>query len=95
MFGPDAYYFGVMPVLIGVGEQFAVSGVAIASASLIGEETVGFPISPLTGAFYLLVGLGGVEIGRHIRHLIGWAWLVSIVMLLVAIATGAVPLWVA
>lgn len=95
VFGPDAYYFGVMPVLIGVGEQFAVSGVAIASASLIGEETVGFPISPLTGAFYLLVGLGGVEIGRHIRHLIGWAWLVSIVMLLVAIATGAVPLWVA
>ncbi|EHR60567.1 CitMHS family transporter [Saccharomonospora cyanea] len=95
LFGPDAYYFGVMPVLIGVGEQFAVAGVDIASASLLGEETVGFPISPLTGSFYLLVGLGGVEIGRHIRHLLGWAWLVSIVMLLVAVATGAVPLWAA
>lgn len=95
LFGPDAYYFGVMPVLIGVGEQFAVSGVDIASASLLGEETVGFPISPLTGSFYLLVGLGGVEIGRHIRHLVGWAWLVSLVMLLVAVATGAVPLWAA
>jgi CitMHS family citrate-Mg2+:H+ or citrate-Ca2+:H+ symporter len=95
VFGPDAYYFGVMPVLIGVGEQFGVAGVDIAMASLLGEETVGFPISPLTGAFYLLVGLGGVEIGRHIRHLLGWAWLVSIVMLLVAVATGAVPLWAA
>ncbi len=95
LFGPDAYYFGVMPVLIGVGEQFGVSGVDIASASLLGEETVGFPISPLTGSFYLLVGLGGVEIGRHIRHLVGWAWLVSIVMLLVAVVTGAVPLWAA
>ncbi|EHK87685.1 citrate transporter, CitMHS family protein [Saccharomonospora azurea SZMC 14600] len=95
LFGPDAYYFGVMPVLIGVGEQFAVSGIDIATASLIGEETVGFPISPLTGSFYLLVGLGGVDIGRHIRHLVGWAWLVSIVMLLVAVATGAVPLWAA
>ncbi|HEX2176569.1 MAG TPA: citrate:proton symporter [Nocardioidaceae bacterium] len=94
LFGPDAYYFGVMPVLIGVGEQFGVSGVDIAQASLIGEETVGFPISPLTGSFYLLVGLGGVQIGQHIRHLIGWAWLVSIVMLVVAILTGAVPLWV-
>jgi CitMHS family citrate-Mg2+:H+ or citrate-Ca2+:H+ symporter len=93
LFGPDAYYFGVMPVLIGVGEQFGVAGTAIAQASLIGEETVGFPISPLTGSFYLLVGLGGVQIGRHIRHLIGWAWLVSLVMLLVAVGTGAVPLW--
>lgn len=93
LFGPDAYYFGVLPVLIGVGEQFGVSGVAIAQASLLGEETVGFPISPLTGAFYLLVGLSGVEIGKHIRHLIGWAWLVSVVMLAVALATGAIPLW--
>lgn len=93
LFGPDAYYFGVMPVLIGVGEQFGVSGIDIAQASLLGEETVGFPISPLTGSFFLLVGLGGVDIGRHIRHLIGWAWLVSIVMLVVAILTGAVPLW--
>lgn len=93
LFGPDAYYFGVLPVLIGVGEQFGVAGVDIARASLVGEETVGFPISPLTGSFYLLVGLAGVEIGRHIRALIGWAWLVSLVMLVVAVATGAVPLW--
>ncbi|WP_245901173.1 CitMHS family transporter [Prauserella shujinwangii] len=95
LFGPDAYYFGVLPVLIGVGEQFGVSGVAIAQASLLGEETVGFPISPLTGSFFLLVGLSGVEIGRHIRHLLGWAWLTGVVMLAVALATGAVPLWAA
>ncbi|QBR93786.1 CitMHS family transporter [Nocardioides euryhalodurans] len=93
VFGPDAYYFGVLPVLIGIGEQFGVSGVDIAQASLLGEETVGFPISPLTGSFFLLVGLGGVDIGRHIRHLIGWAWLVSLVMLAAAVVTGAVPLW--
>jgi CitMHS family citrate-Mg2+:H+ or citrate-Ca2+:H+ symporter len=93
LFGPDAYYFGVLPVLIGVGEQFGVSGADLARASLVGEETVGFPISPLTGSFYLLVGLGGVDIGRHIKHLIGWAWLVSVIMLVVAIMTGAVPLW--
>lgn len=93
LFGPDAFYFGVLPVLIGVGEQFGVDGTAIAQASLLGEETVGFPISPLTGSFYLLVGLAGVDIGRHIRHLIGWAWLVSVVMLAVAFATGAIPVW--
>lgn len=93
LFGPDAYYFGVLPVLVELGNQVGVSGLDLARASLLGEETVGFPISPLTGAFYLLVGLGGVEIGRHIRALLGWAWLVSLVMLVVAALTGAVALW--
>ncbi|MFD7512459.1 CitMHS family transporter [Streptomyces sp. NPDC059853] len=93
LFGPDAYYFGVLPVLMGVGEQFGVDGVAIAQASLLGEETVGFPVSPLTGSFFLLVGLAQVDIGRHIRHMIGWSWLVSVVMLAFAVATGVIPLW--
>ncbi|WP_129788604.1 CitMHS family transporter [Promicromonospora panici] len=95
VFGPDPYYFGVLPVLIGVGEQVGISGADLAQASILGEETVGFPISPLTGSFYLLVGLAGVDIGKHIRHLIGWAWLVSVVMLVVAVATGVIPLWAA
>lgn len=95
LFGPDAFYFGLLPVLIGIGEQFGVTGVDIAQASILGEETVGFPLSPMTGAFYLLVGLAGVDIGRHIRHFIGWAWAASLVMLAVAVLTGAVPLWAA
>ncbi|SDM69148.1 citrate-Mg2+:H+ or citrate-Ca2+:H+ symporter, CitMHS family [Cryobacterium flavum] len=95
VFGPDAYYFGFLPVLVGVGDQFGISALHLAQASVIGEETMGFPISPLTGAFYLLVGLGQVDIGRHIRHMIGWAWLVSLGMLAVAIATGVIPLWAA
>lgn len=95
VFGPDPFYFGVLPVLISVGELSGVAGADIARAALIGEETVGFPISPLTGSFYLLVGLGGVEIGKHIRSLIGWAWAVSLVMLVVALLTGAVPAWAA
>ncbi|GAB2916520.1 citrate:proton symporter [Rhodococcus aerolatus] len=94
LFGPDAYYFGFLPVLQGLGDQVGVSALHLAQASVLGEETVGFPISPLTGAFYLLVGLAGVDIGRHIRHLIGWAWLVSLGMLLVAVLTGVIPLWV-
>jgi CitMHS family citrate-Mg2+:H+ or citrate-Ca2+:H+ symporter len=94
IFGPDAYYFGVLPVLIEVGDQFGISAIHLAQASIIGEETVGFPISPMTGAFYLLVGLAKVDIGRHIRHTLGWAWLVSLGMLGVAFATGVIPVWV-
>ncbi|MEQ3551747.1 SLC13 family permease [Pseudonocardia nematodicida] len=92
LFGPDAYYFGVLPVLTGVGAEFGVAPVDLARASIVGQETVGFPISPLTGSFYLLVGLAGVDIGRHIRALFGWVWLISLVMLAVAILTGAITL---
>lgn len=93
LFGPDPYYFGVLPVLIGVAEQFGISPEVMAQASIIGEETVGFPISPLTGSFYLLVGLAGVQIGDHIRHMLPWAWLVSLIMLAVAVISGVIPIW--
>ncbi|GAA4938324.1 citrate:proton symporter [Streptomonospora halophila] len=93
LFGPDAYYFAVMPVLTAVGDTFGVPASAIAQASITGEETVGFPISPLTGSFYLLTGLAGVSIGRHIRFLLPWAWLVGLVVLAAAALTGAIPLW--
>ena len=94
-FGPDAYYFGVLPVLSAVGANYGIDQVVLAQASVVGQETLGFPISPLTGSFYLLVGLANVPIGKHILGLIGWAWLVSIVMLVAAIVIGVIPLWVA
>jgi CitMHS family citrate-Mg2+:H+ or citrate-Ca2+:H+ symporter len=95
VFGPDPYYFGVLPVLAGVAEQFGISPTVMAQASIIGEETVGFPISPLTGSFYLLVGLAEVNIGQHIRHMLPWAWLVSLIMLAVAVILGVIPIWAA
>lgn len=94
LFGPDAYYFGVLPVLTALGEQFGIPPEVLAQASILGQETTGFPISPMTGSFYLLVGLAGVDIGKHIRALFGWAWLVSLIMLATAIVTGVIPLWV-
>lgn len=94
LFGPDAYYFGVMPVLMAVGEGFGVDGIHIAQASILGQETVGFPISPMTGSFFLLVGLAKVDIGRHIRHSFLWMWLLSIIMLVVAVVLGNIPGWV-
>ncbi|WP_205618309.1 SLC13 family permease [Corynebacterium sputi] len=90
VFGPDAYYFGVM----GVGAEFGVDGTDIAMASILGQETVGFPISPMTGSFYLLVGLANVSIGRHIKHAFFWLWLVSVVMVLAAVLMGVIPGWV-
>ncbi|RWZ85103.1 CitMHS family transporter [Glutamicibacter sp. HZAU] len=92
VFGPDAYYFGILPVLNTLGAVHGVPAIEIAQASILGQETVGFPISPLTGSFYLLVGLAGVDIGKHIRAMFGWAWLVSVVMVAVALLTGVITL---
>ena len=52
--------------------------------------TTGFPISPLTAATFLLTGLSGVELGEHQKKTLPLAWLVSIVMLVVAIITKGV-----
>ncbi|TCP51981.1 CitMHS family citrate-Mg2+:H+ or citrate-Ca2+:H+ symporter [Tamaricihabitans halophyticus] len=93
LFGPDPYYYGVLPILTSVGEQFGIDPTLIAQASLTGEETVGFPLTPMTASFFLLVGLAKVDIGKHIRHMLPWAWGVNLVILAVAVATGVVPLW--
>ncbi|MFE1169859.1 CitMHS family transporter [Nocardiopsis sp. NPDC058789] len=95
LFGPDAYYFAVMPVLAAVGDGFGVAQIDVAQASITGQETVGFPISPMTGSFYLLVGLSGVPIGTHIRFLFPWAWLVSLVVFGSAVAMGVITPWAA
>ena len=54
--------------------------------------TVGFPISPLTASTFLLVGLSGVDLGEHQKKTIPLAWLVSLVMVVVALITGAIAL---
>lgn len=91
-FDPDSYYFGVLPVLAGTAEALGIPGVQVARASILGQMTVGFPLSPLTPATLLLVGLAGVDLGEHQKFSFKWAWLVSLVMVLVAAVIGAIPL---
>ena len=54
--------------------------------------TTGFPVSPLTGATFLLIGLTGVELGEHQRRTIPLAFLVTLVMLTVAVLIGTISL---
>lgn len=60
-----------------------------AKAMLLGEN-VGFVVSPVVPTIYLAIGLAGVDLGRHIRYALPWLWLLSLCMLGVAVATGAV-----
>lgn len=90
LFDPDSFYFGVMPVLTSTAAQFGVDPIMIGRASILGQMTTGFPVSPLTASTFLLIGLAGVDLGDHQRKTIPLAFLVTIVMLIVAIAIGVI-----
>jgi len=88
LFDPDSFYFGLLPVVAGVAGQLGVPAVQVAQGALLGQMTTGFPVSPLTPATYLLVGLTGVELGAHQRFAIPFLWGASVVMTLAAVVLG-------
>jgi feruloyl esterase len=52
--------------------------------------TTGFPVSPLTPSTFLLVGLAGVDLADHQRRTIRYAFAVTLIMTVTALATGAI-----
>jgi citrate-Mg2+:H+ or citrate-Ca2+:H+ symporter, CitMHS family len=90
LFTPDAYYFGVVPVLSETATQFGIDPLEIGRASLLGQMTVGFPLSPLTASTFLLIGICEVELGAHQRFVFMWAWGTTIVMTIAALLTGSI-----
>lgn len=91
MFDPDSFYYAVLPVLAHAGQVVGISALAMARAAICGQITVGFPISPLTPSTFLLTGLSGVDLGDHQKHSFIWLWIVSLVIVVVAVMMGQIP----
>ena len=92
LFDPDSFYFGVLPLVAEVSKSLGGQPVQVAQGALLGMHTVGFPISPLTPATFLVVGLSGIELGAHQRFAFPFLLGASAVMTAAAVAMGVIPL---
>lgn len=92
VFDPDSFYFGVLPVVADSAGLLGVPAIQVAQGALLGQMTTGFPVSPLTPATFLVVGLSEIELADHQRFTIPFLWGASIVMTLTAVALGVFPL---
>jgi len=89
-FDTDSYFYGMLPVMIGIGAEFGVDALPIAISMVVCRNCATF-ISPMVPATLLGVGLAEVDIKDHIKASFSYVWIFSIICLAFALITGIIP----
>ena len=90
-FDTDSYFYGMLPVMLGIGQAFGLEILPIAITMLILRISATF-ICPMTAAVLLATGMADVTNRNHIKASALYVWGFSALNLLFAIFIGLVPL---
>ena len=90
-FDTDSYFYGMLPVMIGIGQAFGVNALPIAVAMVVCRNCATF-ISPMVPATLLGTGLAEVDIKDHIKASFLYVWGFSILCMIFAAIVGIMPL---
>lgn len=88
--GTDAFYYALLPIIIGVVAPFGITPVQVAATFLL-TATYGTPVSPSVAAVYVGLGLADVSIGDHIKYSLKFVWPMSILVQVAATLLGVIP----
>ncbi len=87
--GTDAYFYGIMPLVMQVGETYGVASLNTALTMIIGKN-LALMVSPLVPATYLAIGLTGTELKDHMKFSIAPYYIVSVIMLVLGTVMGII-----
>ncbi|MDV3426031.1 MAG: citrate transporter, partial [Bacillota bacterium] len=86
----DAYYFGVLPVLLKAGSAYGFSTLQIGIAALTGQAV--HLLSPLVASIYLLLNLTDQDLGEWQRFCFPFMMVVFVIYMVTLLITGALVL---
>ncbi len=87
----DAFFYGVLPVLLEAGKLYGFSPFEIGFASLLGQAF--HMLSPLVAFIYLLLSMTGLDMGEWQRACFKWTFGIFVIFIASAIVFGVVPLY--
>ena len=90
-FDTDSYFYGMLPVVISIGQAFGVEALPIAIAMVVCRNCATF-ISPMVPATLLGTGLAEVDIKDHIKASFLYVWAFSILCMIFAAIIGIMPI---
>ena len=86
-FDTDSYFYGLLPIMISIGQVFGTESMSIAVAMVLCRMTGCF-ISLMEPATLLGTGLAEVDIKDHIRKCLPYVWAFSFLCILFAVILG-------